>query len=279
MPLTTEAEAETTTAAGVAAQHLPLAQPSLPSPYEEGERVIASHGQQLYEAKRWKRSWDEWVGADRLMKLTDENIQRMSHVNKQVADVKAGHLSPSKFGSRGEKNKKDPASMCCKRKRKQMAKVNSNECVEKFINISIPQTLKKQLMDDFESIKQMDKLVKLPRSPNVDDIINKYLEHRRKKDVVMSTSLGEVLSGLCAYFNKALPVMLLYNKERQQYQQAINENTSPSAVYGAEHLLRLFVKLPTLLHDLNIEEETLQNLQKNFHDFLKYGCVGFPPYF
>lgn len=42
------------------------------------------------------------------------------------------------------------------------------------------------------------------------------------------------------YFDKALPVMLLYKKERRQYDEAIAENVSPSTVYGAEHLLRLF---------------------------------------
>ncbi|KNA20148.1 hypothetical protein SOVF_054070 isoform C [Spinacia oleracea] len=172
-----------------------------------------------------------------------------------------------------------------------------NESEEKIINISVPLTLKKQLIADFVFIKQTGKLVKLPRTPNVNDITEKYLDYRRKKDLVqflpvklakdmmlgffclalcvvfsirMSTSLGEILSGLCAYFNKALPMMLLYNNERQQYQEAINENTSPSRVYGAEHLLRLFVKLPALLYDLNIEEETLRNLLGNIHDFLKF---------
>lgn len=34
--------------------------------------------------------------------------------------------------------------------------------------------------------------------------------------------------------------MLLYKNERQQYEKAIADNVSPSSVYGAEHLLRLF---------------------------------------
>jgi mortality factor 4-like protein 1 len=42
------------------------------------------------------------------------------------------------------------------------------------------------------------------------------------------------------YFDKALPVMLLYKSERHQYADAIRDNVSPSMVYGAEHLLRLF---------------------------------------
>ncbi|KAJ6954904.1 hypothetical protein NC652_006370 [Populus alba x Populus x berolinensis] len=34
--------------------------------------------------------------------------------------------------------------------------------------------------------------------------------------------------------------MLLYKSERQQYADAIADDVSPSVVYGAEHLLRLF---------------------------------------
>lgn len=64
--------------------------------------------------------------------------------------------------------------------------------------------------------------------------------------------------------------MLLYKNERQQYEKAITDDVSPSSVYGAEHLLRLFVKLPELLLDANIEEETLKVLQKKLVDFLKF---------
>lgn len=48
------------------------------------------------------------------------------------------------------------------------------------------------------------------------------------------------MKGLSCYFDKALPVMLLYNNERQQYQEACPNDIVPSAIYGAEHLLRLF---------------------------------------
>lgn len=50
----------------------------------------------------------------------------------------------------------------------------------------------------------------------------------------------EVLKGIRCYFDKALPVMLLYKKERKQYQEAVKDDISPSFVYGGEHLLRLF---------------------------------------
>jgi len=38
-------------------------------------------------------SWDEWVETDRLMKPTEENLQKVSHDKKQSADVKAGRMS------------------------------------------------------------------------------------------------------------------------------------------------------------------------------------------
>lgn len=53
-------------------------------------------------------------------------------------------------------------------------------------------------------------------------------------------SVGEIVKGLICYFDKALPAMLLYKSERQQYEELIVHDVSPSSIYGAEHLLRLF---------------------------------------
>lgn len=58
----------------------------------------------------------------------------------------------------------------------------------------------------------------------------------------MADSVQEVMKGLESYFDKALPVMLLYKSERRQYEEAIADDVRPSNVYGAEHLLRLFGK-------------------------------------
>ena len=65
----------------------------------------------------------------------------------------------------------------------------------------------------------------------------------------MADSVEEIMKGLCSYFDKALPVMLLYKTERQQYQEACPANVFPSAIYGAEHLLRLFGMLDCLPPD------------------------------
>ena len=44
--------------------------------------------------------------------------------------------------------------------------------------------------------------------------------------------------------------MLLYKKERQQYHEVVTDNISPSTIYGAEHLLRLFGNYLFLAYEL-----------------------------
>ncbi|XP_055959548.1 protein MRG1 isoform X2 [Mercurialis annua] len=221
-------------------------------------------------------SWDEWIGTDRLLKPTKENIMK-----QQALDKKQGVDKTSKFGRSGQKpktstdakvDKEETKSNVAKGKKRKSdsGMEKDNLSAEKFIKIQIPSTLKKQLVDDWEYVTQQDKLVKLPRSPNVDDILTKYLEYRSKKDGMMTDSVGEILKGIRCYFDKALSVMLLYKNERQQYDDAVENDTSPSTIYGAEHLLRLFVKLPELLAYVNIEEETLARLQQKILDFLKF---------
>ncbi|CAA0814341.1 Protein MRG1 [Striga hermonthica] len=211
---------------------------------------------------------------DRLMKNTEENI-----LKQQALDKKAGVDKNSKSGRSTYTKPKSSAGIVIYhhhiavakgKKRKVDSAVESNPATEKLIKIQIPPTLKKQLVSDWELVTQQNKLVKLPRSPNVDDILTKYLEYRSKKDGMMTDAVGEILNGIRSYFDKALPSILLYKKERQQYQDAIQENISPSTVYGAEHLLRLFVKLPELLTYVKIEEETLLRLQQKLLDFLKF---------
>ncbi|XP_021903341.1 protein MRG1-like isoform X2 [Carica papaya] len=241
--------------------------PSLDSsPYIEGERVLVSHNKRIYNAKGWNKNWDEWVAIDRLMKHNDENVQKQKAINaKQDADKnlnrgRAVHIRPkSSNAARGRKRKND--SLC---------KEKGAICSEKFVNLQLPLILKKQLVDDCEFITQLGKLVKLPRSPNVDGILKKYLEYRSKKDGMVADSVREILKGLRCYFNKALPVLLLYKTEHQQYEEMIADDVSPATVYGAEHLLRLFVKLPELLSLISIEEETMIELQLKLVDFLKF---------
>lgn len=239
-------------------------EPQLPlksTPFRQGEKVLAYHNSRIYEAKvlevdspkkrfyvhylGWNRKWDEWVDMDRLMKHNEENLQKQKALDNEQL-TKLNPQNPNVI--RGKKRK----------------------AMSKLIDLQIPPTLKKHLVDYCEYITHTGKLVKLPCSPNVNDILKLYLEHRSNKDGRDSDSAEEVISGLSCYFDKALPAMLLYKGERQQYEEATANQISPSKIYGAEHLLRLFVKLPDILYHANIEEDTLSELQHNLQDFLKF---------
>ncbi|KAK4348855.1 hypothetical protein RND71_031610 [Anisodus tanguticus] len=200
------------------------------------------------------------------MKHTEENVQKQQELKKKQdtdKNGKAAHGSQMKTkgsaGGRGRKRKSDIPQ-----------KDKDGPPPEKLVNIQIPPQLKKQLIDDGEFVNHLGKLVRLPRSPNVDEIIKKYHDYRLKRDGEISDSVGEILSGLQCYFNKALPAMLLYKNEREQFQESIRDNVSPSSVYGAEHLLRLFVKLPEILFYASIEDETLTELKQKLQDFLRF---------
>ncbi|GAB2282656.1 Protein mrg1 [Dionaea muscipula] len=268
--------------------------------FSEGEKVLAYHGPRIYAAKvlkaeirknewkyfvhylGWSKNWDEWVIGDRLLKYTEENMEKQRRLNvekRQGADktLKSGRSLQTKpksssVAADSKADKEDSKNNVAKGKKRKVESVVEKESVstEKLVKIWIPSILRKQLVDDCEYVTKQDKLVKLPRSPNVDEILKQYLEYRSQKDHMMAMSVVEVLNGLRCYFDKALPLMLLYKKERQQFQEAVVDNISPSTIYGAEHLLRLFVKLPELLGFVNIEEETMTLLQKRLIEFLKF---------
>lgn len=60
--------------------------------------------------------------------------------------------------------------------------------------------------------------------------------------VPRQTLVEEVCEGLCEYFDRALPAVLLYRFERPQYRQLLAEHPgkAPSQLFGGNHLLRLF---------------------------------------
>ncbi|KAF1872491.1 hypothetical protein Lal_00016792 [Lupinus albus] len=93
------------------------AQPSNSKLYSSGEKVLAYHGPRIYEAKvqkaeirknewryfvhylGWSKNWDEWVGEDRLMKPTEENVKKQQALDKKQnaeKNVRTGRSSQPK---------------------------------------------------------------------------------------------------------------------------------------------------------------------------------------
>ena len=92
---------------------------------------------------------------------------------------------------------------------------------------------------------------------------------------------GEVCDGLRSYFNQALPTLLLYKYERRQYADRKKEEDkkAPVDLYGAEHLLRLFVKLPVLLARCSLQREHMTVLNAKLNELIKFMQANKAKYF
>eukprot|EP00047_Mylnosiga_fluctuans_P022747 m.125234 g.125234 ORF g.125234 m.125234 type:complete len:287 (+) comp9371_c1_seq4:305-1165(+) len=253
--------------------------------YAAEERVLCYHGPQMYDAKiketrvgvsasgakeaqyfvhyaNWNKSWDEWVNDSRLMRYNEANLQKQ----KELA-------AASKNKNPGSKRKKTD-ERTIKRKRGEKddgADGDDDSGLRPDVRIAIPDELKQRLVDDWDQIIHKNKLVKLPRKLTVTTLLNNYLASLKGKGRQEHIA-REVVAGLKVYFDECLGAILLYKFERPQYQEIIEEDadTSMCDVYGPEHLMRLFTKLPTLLSHTQIDEKGLAQLTTSLHDVLKY---------
>ncbi|XP_074378623.1 protein MRG2-like [Apium graveolens] len=225
--------------------------------YEEGEKVWASYSDKWYEAKVFMVVESSMTAKRYLVHYPGKAKQSNEDIQNQLA-------TNTKSGDKGKAKESEEILLA-----------------EENMNIEIPRMLKKQLVDDSEFVTRLGKLVKLPRTPNVDDILKKYFRFKVKKNNIHPSSdmlsgnrlrdeIQEILYRIRYYFDKALPTMLLYSNERKQYEALSAENIPPSVAYGAEHLLRLFVMLPEILQDVNIEEEMRMKLEHEILGLIKF---------
>jgi len=147
--------------------------------------------------------------------------------------------------------------------------------------IVIPEPLKRVLVEDWDLVSRQTHLVVIPASVNVERVLNEYLKHREARPDPCIRS--EFAASLKEYFNIMLGPQLLYRFERNQF-NALEESRRrsssgsgsgssgfyPSRYYGAVHLLRLFVKLGTVLSYTPLSQEERRMLLDVSHDFLEF---------
>ncbi|KAJ3220003.1 Esa1p-associated factor [Dinochytrium kinnereticum] len=219
------------------------------------------------------RSWDEWVPEARVLKHNAENLKRQSEL-LDTLQAKKSKASDKKIApgtvEKGKKRTRD-----------------GNELEEDFlkrpeVKIPISEALKMALVDDWENITKNQKLVSLPRDPNVSDILRGFKEYFLKenagKEIANEDYVQEIVEGLKVYFEKALGNLLLYRFERQQYVEVKKSfpDKSVADFYGAEHLLRLFgpldipVQLPQLIAHTNMDAEAIAVCRDYFIEIIRY---------
>ncbi|CAO2587590.1 Mortality factor 4-like protein 2 [Lemmus lemmus] len=129
------------------------------------------------------------------------------------------------------------------------------------VKVKIPEELKPWLVEDWDL-------------KNVDAILEEYANCKRSQGNVDNKeyTVNEVVGGIKEYFNVMLGTQLLYKFERPQYAEILlaHPDAPMSQIYGAPHLLRLFVRIGAMLAYTPLDEKSLALLLGYLHDFLKY---------
>ena len=257
--------------------------------FKAEDKVLAFHGPLIHDAKvleqackdapdgktkvklyllryeGWTSHWDEWVPESRVLKYNDENRMRQKERVKEF--------------SRAHKRKRtEAASSSSSTSKAKAAKpgaaaggLDESLCAEIREHLRLPHGAKLKLIEDWEHISREKKLAPLPRNPSINELLNDFLAAKARR-TSHERLYGEVCDGVRAYFNQALPTILLYKFERRQHRELkeAHKAQQPVEYYGAEHLLRLFVKLPELLARCNMQREHMTVLVSKLAELLKF---------
>lgn len=268
------------------------------APYHTGEVVLAHTHSQLYKAKvlkvqenrgefsfflhfnGWSKKWDEWVEAKRVYKMTEENLQKAKDLKKKKPVKTKANKNGGKKRKRGEEDEAD-ANTATVTDDTLVDDTQAGSSSSKRMTLRIPGPLKKCLIMDWENITRHNKLLRLPRPYTVSTVLQEYLGQKTQSPENLELNT-EVTVGLRRYFEHALPSILLYKLEREQYEQLVSEHeigqgeedvgtkAALADFYGVEHLARLFVKLPELLASTKMGTEERKTLQVKVLELMKW---------
>ncbi|XP_065191132.1 mortality factor 4-like protein 1 [Sycon ciliatum] len=267
-----------------------------PKKFSDGEKVLCFHGPMIYEAKcirgqvkdkamqymihynGWNKSWDEWVPENRVLKYNDANLQKQKELQQQSKSSKKRRGGPDRtgLGDKHEKLKKAEVVEPTRKRRRGDAMMTADEDssskrASNQIVLTVPDALKRWLLDDNDLVNKQKQLLELPSKCTVSTFLadfKKTIESDRKRHGIAS----EVCAGIVEYFNVLLGPQLLYKFERAQYAQLVLDHSelSVSEIYGVEHLLRLFVRLGSVLSYTGLEEQSCNLLLPHIHAILGY---------
>ncbi|KZF19927.1 chromatin modification-related protein eaf3 [Xylona heveae TC161] len=256
--------------------------------------------------KGWKNTWDDWVPQDRLRKFTDENKELAANLKKELARSQQQKVSnvPSKkkaassdFSSaRGSEERHSSVQATTAPRGQKRGRDYEIEKEEVFhsrpsVRLVIPDHLKAILVDDWENVTKNLQLVPLPAKFPVNKILDAYFDDEKGKRRLGSAEadiLEEVVQGVKEYFDKCLGRILLYRFEREQFFEIRQlwengtgewEGKGAGDVYGAEHLCRLFVSMPELIAQTNMDQQSVNRLREELAKMTQWLAKNSSRYF
>ncbi|KAJ7865517.1 MRG-domain-containing protein [Mycena leptocephala] len=176
--------------------------------------------QYLIHYKGWKKRWDEWVSPSRLLKDNEDNraLQTSMDTLAKATEARSRPTASSTSGqSPSSRKKADGRFTKCQQ--------DGPDQNLREMKLDIPAQVKARLINDRDTVMKDKKLVILPRSPTVRELLKEfetYVKDTRPvhlKDPLLL--IPAVVSGIKVYFDCSLGNHLLYHPERPQYRNAI----------------------------------------------------------
>ena len=256
--------------------------------------------------KGWSARWEQWQPEDQVLEVNPENRKLQKQTEKGL--VKKGVIEQvlAKNAEEVRRNASSVAaasapsggaaasSPAANKKRKaeptpakggdskqggtakvKCSKGETPEKVNADLEVTLGQQLKKRMLGDYNRTRapcsRCAPAHRPRRAAGVCGHQGSLAEEGRASG--QPDTVGELQEGLLSYLDAALPKILLYNSERAEHAAAIDRargGATPSDIYGAEHLLRLLVRLPDLLKYSQVEAAVAELLQASVADLLKF---------
>ncbi|CAG8566873.1 2966_t:CDS:2, partial [Diversispora eburnea] len=245
--------------------------------------------------KGWNKKWDEWVSESRILKMTEENMAAVANTkssNAGPSNVTAVSTNPESMENNNDinsiasdNNKSTKAPILKGRGPKNVVGIRVFKRARKNkISVNVSNQGMLRLIDEWQWNTRNQLLVHpLPRPNTVDQILEEFCNFQIEElknsgrnhgriSKTQETLIREQVAGVREYFTESLPIYLLYRFERQQYVEMTEKypKRPTSSIYGAEHLMRLVVKIPDLVHGVQMKEQKAEALEKLFNDLAKF---------
>ena len=246
-------------------------------------KASAESGAPAAETSKKKRSEAEPAAAGSAKRAKTADAERKPEPKRPSAKEKAPKREPEEGAAKVPGKKKKPAAANGEDANAPAAEPSEQEETPS-LRLELSASLKRELITGWERITREGKLLSLPRSVTAAEVLRRFEEDAKAKarSAEQAALASECAAGLKAYFDGALRASLLYAEERAQAEAVLaggerfdaggdeGKKMEPSAVYGAEHLLRLFVKLPELLPLRDMDAAAAKAVQTKLAEVLRW---------